>query len=568
MPYAPSYGAAQWVIAPDRTRSRWKEDVVTDTAEYQPLDGLPVPVLVVRGTQVVHANPALLAMMGLGMEEVRATSVLMLMARFAPADPTWFEPLHVAAPRGPSTGQVWVRVLVGSTQERTFCLYRGSGQHPDDTLLVFVDAEGEASTRRLTESLVEAAGELMHCRDEQTVLETAVDSIHRQGFVVGVLLLDGDTLVQGPLRQAPAQVAAGELLYGQPVEETRWPRASMPHLEEVFSRRKAAFHHDFLQSLEHFHAAEPLAWMRRVHPPVRALDTPIFVEEQPYGILSVQGESLTPTSAATLALFARQVGGALENVRHHRLAAERLAELSRLQAELVKQARLTVLGEAAGVVAHEVRNPLGAILNAVAVLKRDKLGPLGASVVTILEEEATRLDVMVRDLLDVVRPLEPRSRPLHLGELARRTLELLRGRQQLGTMQVSVEAAEELPILHADEMLLQLALENLLRNAVQASPPDSRVTVCVARVSEGILLTVEDEGPGISPADIHRIFEPFFTTRATGTGLGLAVVQRVVLAHGGTVSVGQRRGGGARFELRLPLQVESRPLPPERPLPG
>ncbi len=72
---------------------------------------------------------------------------------------------------------------------------------------------------------------------------------------------------------------------------------------------------------------------------------------------------------------------------------------------------------------------------------------------------------------------------------------------------------------------------------------------------------MEDEGPGVTPADVQRIFEPFFTTRATRTGLGLAVVRRVVTAHGGTVSVSQRPEGGARFELRLPLQLETQPLP-------
>ena len=221
-----------------------------------------------------------------------------------------------------------------------------------------------------------------------------------------------------------------------------------------------------------------------------------------------------------------------------------------------------MLGEAAGVVAHEVRNPLGAILNAVAVLKRDKLGTVGTSAVEMLEEEATRLDAIVRDLLDVVRPLEPRPRPLHLGELARRTVELFQERRQLGEVRVSLEEQPELPTLSADETLLQMALENLVRNAVQASPPTGLVAVTVASIPEGLLLTVEDEGPGVSEADAPRIFEPFFTTRATGTGLGLAVVRRVVLAHGGSVSVGQRPGGGARFELRLPLETQPRPLPP------
>jgi two-component system, NtrC family, sensor histidine kinase HydH len=294
--------------------------------------------------------------------------------------------------------------------------------------------------------------------------------------------------------------------------------------------------------------------LRRAYASGRVLDAPICVEGEPYGVLTVQGEALTPASAATLELFARQVGGALENVRHHRLAAGRLAELSRLQAELVTQERLSVLGEAAGVVAHEVRNPLGAILNAVAVLKRERLGPPGASAMEMLEEEATRLDAMVRDLLDVVRPLEPRPRPLQLGALARGTLELFHERRQLGEVRLELDEAPELPTLEADETLLRMALENLVRNAVQASPPRGTVWVRLARVPEGVCVTVEDEGPGVSPAEASRIFEPFFTTRATGTGLGLAVVRRVVLAHGGTVSAGQRPGGGARFELRLPLQ--------------
>ncbi|HEX8819987.1 MAG TPA: ATP-binding protein [Archangium sp.] len=536
---------------------------MSDTAEYRALDGLPVPALVVRGEHVIHANPALLTLLGIGLEEVRSVQMLELLTRFSPADRSWLEPMHASRMRGEDlTDTLWLRVRVAGGQERTFCLRQGTGPRTGDSLWVLLDAEGEASVRRLTEALAVASGEMMRCRDEQSVLETAVEAIHRQGFYVSVMLMEGDVLVHGPIRQDPAALATAELLYGCPIHEVRFPRASLPHLEEVFTRRKAAFHQNLLLSLERFHTPEVLEMLKRMNPSPRALDAPIYVEEQPHGLLSVQGEALTPVSAATLELFARQVGGALENVRHHRLAAARLAELSRLQAELVAQERLTVLGEAAGVVAHEVRNPLGSILNAVAVLKRDKLSPIGTSAVQMLEEEATRLDAMVRDLLDVVRPLEPRPRPLHPGELARRTLELFHERRQLGEVRLTLEEEPGLPTLSADETLLQMALENLVRNAVQASPATGRVHVTVARAAEGLLLVVEDEGPGVSSADAPRIFEPFFTTRATGTGLGLAVVRRVVVAHGGTVSVGERPGGGARFELRLPLEVEPRPLPP------
>ncbi|QRN99291.1 GAF domain-containing protein [Archangium violaceum] len=538
---------------------------MSDTAEYRPLDGLPVPALVVRGDHVVHANPVLLSLLGIGLEEVRACTTVQLLARFSPADQAWLEPMHKEFTVGkPAPDTLWLRMRVAGGQERTYCLHRGSGLRPEDTLLMLLDAEGEASMRRLIEALVAASGELVRCRDEQSVLEAVAETIHRQGFYVTVMLVEGDVLRHGPMLQDAASMEAAEKLYGRPIPEVRIPRSSVPHIEEVFARRKAAFHQDILPALERFHGPEVLELLGRTYMARRALDAPIFVEGEPYGLLSVQGEALTPASAATLELFARQVGGALENVRHHRLAAARLAELSRLQAELVAQERLTVLGEAAGVVAHEVRNPLGAILNVVAVLKRDKLGPVSTSAVEMLEEEATRLDAMVRDLLDVVRPLEPRPRTLHAGELAQRTLQLFHERRQLGGVRVSLDEEPDLPMLQADETLLQLAMENLVRNAVQSSPPRGEVRMAVGRAPEGIRITVEDEGPGLAPADAQRVFEPFFTTRATGTGLGLAVVRRVVLAHGGTVSVGQRPGGGARFELRLPLHVESRPLPPSR----
>ena len=527
---------------------------MSDSAEYRPLDGLPVPTLVMRDDRVIHANPALLAMLGIPLEEVCAATGSELLARFVPQDRSWLAPLHEDFQRGESTPDtLWMRVRGAGGQEQTWCMRRGTGLRPGDTLVTFLDAEGEASMRRLTEALVETASELMRCRDEQAVLETAVEAIHRQGFFVTVMLLEGDVLVHGPMRQDPVVVAAAEQRYGCPLHEVRIPCSTVPHITEVFTRRKAAFHHDFHRALRHFNALEVRARTRSDSPIVRALDAPICVEGEPHGILSVQGTALTPTSAATLELFARHVGAALENVHHHRRAASRLAELSRLQAELVAQERLSVLGEAAGVVAHEVRNPLGAILNAAAVLKRDKLSPLGTSAVEMLEEEATRLDAMVRDLLDVVRPLEPRPRLLHLGELARRTVELFHERRQLGGVRLGLEEEPDLPSLSADETLLQLALENLVRNAVQSSPSGGQVQVTVRRVPEGLRLTVEDEGPGVSPTDAQRVFEPFFTTRTTGTGLGLAVVRRVVLAHGGTVSVGQRQGGGARFELRLPL---------------
>jgi two-component system sensor histidine kinase HydH len=523
--------------------------------EYRPLDILPLPIAIVRADRVVYANPALTALLGASMEELSQFPMAQLLERFLPREVTWVEPLYAARMRGdrPPGSELWLRLRGAEGRERMCHVLTTAGSQEDEQVVIIQDMEWEGTVRRLTEALVAAAVKMLHCRDEQSVLELAVDTIHQQGFHVSVLRLDGDAFVHGPVRQDPVALAFGEKLYGRPIGEVRFPRSSMPHFEAVIAQRKAAFHQDLHAALERFHTPELAVYLRRTFPNARALDAPIFIEDTPYGILAVQGQALTPVSASTLELFANMVGSALEDVRHHREASARLTELSRLQSDLTEQERLKVLGEAAGVVAHEVRNPLGAILNVAAVLKREpQLSAMGASALTMLEEEVTRLEDIVRDLLDVVRPFEPRPRPLHLGELARRTVELLQPVAEATQSSIRLEEEPELPLLTADETLLQLALSNLLRYALRSSPSGGKVLLALSSAAGGLSIVVEDEGAGLSGVDSQRVFEPFFTSRATGAGLGLAVVRRVVLAHGGAVGVRERSGGGARFEVFLP----------------
>ncbi|HVG63516.1 MAG TPA: ATP-binding protein [Hyalangium sp.] len=528
-------------------------------SEYRPLEILPLPIAIVRADRVVYANPALTALLGTSMEELSHLPMAQLLERFLPQESTWVEPLYAARMHldRPPGSELWLRLRGAEGRERMCQVITTAGSQPDEHLVVVQDMEWEGTVRRLTEALVAAAVKMLHCRDEQSVLELAVDTIHQQGFYVSVLRLDGDAFVHGPVRQDPVALAFGEKLYGGPIEKVRFPRSSLPHVEAVLTQRKAAFHQDIHAALERFHTPELAAYLRRTFPNTCALDAPIFIEDIPYGILAVQGQALTPVSASTLELFANMVGSALEDVRHHREALARLTELSRLQSDLMEQERLKVLGEAAGVVAHEVRNPLGAILNVASVLKREpQLSAIGASAVTMLEEEVTRLEDIVRDLLDVVRPFELRPRPLHMGELARRTVEFLQPVAQATQSSIHLEEPE-LPLLTADETLLQLALSNLLRYALRSSPAGGKVRLALASVAGGLSIVVEDQGAGLSGVDSQRVFEPFFTSRATGAGLGLAVVRRVVLAHGGTVGVRERSGGGARFEVFLPAGSNS-----------
>ncbi|WP_420715355.1 ATP-binding protein [Myxococcus sp. MISCRS1] len=537
-------------------------DAPATPPDYWLLDGLPTAASVIRGEQVLVANQAMASLLGISLEELKATPVSAHIARFISAERGWVEAFHEALVRDGNRPEhpLWLRMRRADGQERTLTATYAPGASPDETVVLLHDAGGEDTARRLTEALGAAATELLHARDEHEVLETAVEAVHRQGFYAAILLVEGDTFRHGPMRQEPEIVALAERKYGMPVTEVRLPLTTLPHLAEVLSRRKAAFHQDALGAAHRIHSSEVFEDIQRAYPPgIRALDAPIFVEGQPFGILSAQGLNLTPAAASTLELFAQMVGGVLENVRHHRVASQRLEEVSRLQDELVAQERLMVLGEAAGVVAHEVRNPLGAILNAVAVLRREAhLGPTGQAAVGMLEEEAIRLEDIVRDLLDVVRPLEPRPRRVHLGELVRRALGQMHGPPDAPTLRFTVDEAPDTPELMGDETLLQLAVTHLVRNAVQASPPGGRVKLSVEPGDEGVRLTVEDEGPGIPDVDPRRVFEPFFLTRANGRGLGLAIVKRVVLAHGGQVRASGRPKRGARFEVVLPLEPTRR----------
>ncbi|WP_163998033.1 ATP-binding protein [Pyxidicoccus caerfyrddinensis] len=536
--------------------------VSSPSVDYRLLEGLPIAAAVVRGEHLLHVNAAMAALLGAPAAELLATPVTEIIARFVPEERGWVEPLYETYSRGgPRPEQPrWVRVRRADGQERTLSVHHAPGLVPEDTLVLMQGAEGEDSVRRLTGALATAAAEMLHCRNEQAVLEKAVDAVHRQGFYVSVMRLEGDIFRHGPMRQEAASVAEAEKLYGMPIGDVRIPSAAVPHFREVLQQRKAAFHQDIFATVSRIHPPEVVESIRKLYPPeAQGLDAPIIVDDEPFGILSVQGTTLTPAGAGTLELFAQLLGGALENVRHHQTLAVRLEEVSRLQDELVARERLTVLGEAAGVVAHEVRNPLGAILNAVAVLRREAhLGPTGQAAVGMLEEEVIRLEDIVKDLLDVVRPLEPRPRPVQVGELVRRALGQLHGPPDAPTLRFTVDEAPETPTIEGDEMLLQLAVTHLVRNAVQASPTGGRVRMAVEPADGGVCLVVEDEGPGIPDVDPRRIFEPFFLTRANGRGLGLAIVRRVVLAHGGTVRATARPGGGARFELWLPDEPGSR----------
>lgn len=294
---------------------------------------------------------------------------------------------------------------------------------------------------------------------------------------------------------------------------------------------------------------------------------PLQVRSRMVGTLIItfsQHRLLSAMELETLQAMGSHFAAAIESHRLLQQVRGRAEELARLHAELehaqrqlVEREWLAALGELSAVVAHEVRNPLGAIFNALATLRRC-VGPTAPAhtLVSILEEEANRLNRLVDDLLDFARPSAPEFYPVPLGRLLEEAVRTATS----GQSRVRVEwiLQPDVPPVPVDERMMRQAFLNLALNAVQAMPYGGTLRVAAHRCPEhpGAVVEFTDTGSGIPPELRERLFKPFFTTKATGTGLGLAIVQRTLRAHGGHIHIDSPPGGGTTFRLVLPLVPE------------
>ncbi|HVP66985.1 MAG TPA: GAF domain-containing protein [Anaeromyxobacteraceae bacterium] len=260
----------------------------------------------------------------------------------------------------------------------------------------------------------------------------------------------------------------------------------------------------------------------------------------------------TPAEVGRVVTIANPLAVAVENARLFEDLRKSYADLARTQKLLVLRERLAALGELSAVVAHEVRNPLAAIFNSLGSLQR-MLRPEGDAklLLEVIQEEADRLNRTVGDLLDFARPAEPDLRPESLERIVEDTLAVALSRDAAGI--VVERDYSGLPAVPVDARHVRQAVLNLVMNAIQAMPRGGRLAVRSRVDGAFARIEIADTGPGIPAEKRPMIFQPFFTTKATGTGLGLAVVRRIAEGHGGTVEVVDAPSGGATFVLRFPL---------------
>ncbi len=228
--------------------------------------------------------------------------------------------------------------------------------------------------------------------------------------------------------------------------------------------------------------------------------------------------------------------------------------------------RLAALGEMAAGLAHEIRNPLGAIRGAAQYIANE-VSDENREFVNIIMEEVDRLNVVVTEFLDYSRPLQVRVEAHNLNRLVSQVVTLFSAQGLPEGVTVTTELDDDLPPVPLDAEKIKQVLLNLLQNALQAVPNGGRITVRTkraprrsfagTRVGEATLdrvaMEVEDTGEGMTPTQLERLFIPFFTTKPGGTGLGLAICQRLVQAHEGDIEVHSAPGKGTRFVVHLPL---------------
>jgi signal transduction histidine kinase len=245
--------------------------------------------------------------------------------------------------------------------------------------------------------------------------------------------------------------------------------------------------------------------------------------------------------------------------------------VARFQREVAQRERLSSLGRLSTVIAHEIRNPLMIIRASLSALRRPSIAPLELrEAVADIDEETTRLNQIVSDVLDFAKPLRFEFAEANLNDICRASVAAAWAGASRHDVDFELDAG--LPVIVTDAERLRTALVNIFSNARHAVQAVSRlgaltgtdatsvvsgpaVFVRTRRQGERLSLVVEDRGAGIAPDDLAHIFDPYFTTRRAGTGLGLPIARNIIDGLGGTIAINSQVGVGTEVRIELPLRA-------------
>lgn len=253
-----------------------------------------------------------------------------------------------------------------------------------------------------------------------------------------------------------------------------------------------------------------------------------------------------------------QLANLLDNIGKKNLEIEKAyVTLKETQKYLNESEKLASIGKMAAMMAHEIRNPLGAISNSVGVLKKYSLRPDETNeLLTLVEDEMERLNKLTEDFLSFAKPSQLRRNTTDLNTVLAETLILLNTEKMKSSGIIFQKSfAPDIPLLMLDRNHIKQVFINILMNSIQAMPTGGVVAIQTKHMKEEdeVEITFADTGIGMAEDDLSQVFQPFYTTKDKGLGLGLNIIQKIVKEHGGYIALSSKEGEGTELKLRFPV---------------
>ncbi|MEK6236246.1 MAG: ATP-binding protein, partial [Planctomycetales bacterium] len=230
-------------------------------------------------------------------------------------------------------------------------------------------------------------------------------------------------------------------------------------------------------------------------------------------------------------------------------------ELEKVREELVHSTRLATIGRMSAQIAHDLRNPLGAVRNAAYYLRRKTppSEPKWAQYLSLIDREVVACDRIIRNLLTITRGKNPTIQPIHLDSVYKAVL----GRSEVPPgVTVTFDCQPDPFVIPGDYGQFEQVLDNLIRNALEAVGDSGTITLQASRTEDDNLILIHDDGPGVAEDARDSVFDLFFTTKAKGSGLGLAICRQIIDRHGGAIELLPANDQGASLGVRLPRRMK------------
>lgn len=292
---------------------------------------------------------------------------------------------------------------------------------------------------------------------------------------------------------------------------------------------------------------------------------PLYSPGRSFGVIIadnyVTRQGIEASHISALELFASQASLAIEQSLLHRERQRKIAELEAVNQELdrskdllVEAERYSALGHMAAQLVHVIRNPITSIGGVSRILEKKNIDPEWVKYLNVIIHETARVEAILEDLFDFVKQGEIQKEELTLCEVIEKTALLLQSSMEKHGVNWEIKCSDQRLVIQGDMRQIRQMFIILFKNAVEAMADGGKLTIVLTAAEGQAIVSVIDNGPGIPESYLDKVKDPFFTTKTYGTGMGLALVERIVSNHGGSFSLNPRPEGGLEVRVLLPLQ--------------